>query len=43
MKKILVVLFTIFCSTSIVAQILEDRGKRFDCNTRYDYFAIEFT
>ena len=27
MKKILVVLFTIFCSTSIVAQILEDRGK----------------
>lgn len=27
MKKILVVLFTIFCSTSIVAQILGDGGK----------------
>ena len=27
MKKILVVLFTIFCSTNIVAQILGDGGK----------------
>ena len=27
MKKILVVLFTIFCSTNIIAQILGDGGK----------------
>lgn len=36
-KNISCIIFTIFCSTNIVAQILGDGGKRFDCSARYAF------